>query len=250
MEASDFHGEPPVDHLLPIMLVLDPCGAIKTISGDVVPLELWPLNEAAGSLAPARIPMLASRPERQDRPSSGEPTTTWPQRQRRARPAPVERFGERGNGSVTADDGGSCNYGSSFRAVGDNGGEFRALVPSRTVLAPGGCFLSVLHRAETRLRTRSPLSPDTASSPAPARRRQRPALGRWDCARLPRGMPLVRAGPAPRAARHVGARPAGCARSIIAASSSSPVPVIVSGSLPRPGCGPRAVQVHRPVPGS
>ena len=39
------------------------------------------------------------------------------------------------------------------------------------------------------------------------------------------------------------------ARSVIAASSSSPVPLIVSGATPRPNCGARAVTAHRCVSG-
>ena len=55
------------------------------------------------------------------------------------------------------------------------------------------------------------------------------------------GHPFSRraASDARRASRPVASR-ALSARSTIAASSSSPVPVIVSGNLPRPGCGPRA----------
>ena len=47
-------------------------------------------------------------------------------------------FGERGSGSVTDGDGETWRYGWTFRAVGDNDGEFRDVVPFRTVLAPGG----------------------------------------------------------------------------------------------------------------
>ena len=39
--ASDFDGDPPVDHLIPFKLVFESGGAIKLSWGDTAPLELW-----------------------------------------------------------------------------------------------------------------------------------------------------------------------------------------------------------------
>ena len=138
-EASDFDGEPPVDHLIPIMLVFEPTGAIKTSWGDTAPLELWALDEDADFSGPCE--------------DTDDSTSPWAAGSAKnmgtdndlAHDESVENglfrtnaFGQRGNGSVTDGDGGTWRYGWTFRAVGDNGGEFRDLVPFRTVLAPGG----------------------------------------------------------------------------------------------------------------
>ena len=138
-EASDFDGDPPVDHLIPIMLVFEPSGAIKTSWGDTAPLELWALDEDAD---------LSGACEDTD-----DSTSPWAAGSAMnmgtdndlAHDESVENglfrtnaFGQRGNGSVTDGDGGTWRYGWTFRVVFDNDLEFRALVPFRTVLAPGG----------------------------------------------------------------------------------------------------------------
>ena len=56
-----------VDHLIPIMLVFEPTGAMKTTWGDVAPLELWALNEDAPLTGPCEDTMTASRLGRRDR---------------------------------------------------------------------------------------------------------------------------------------------------------------------------------------
>jgi hypothetical protein len=138
-EASDFEGDPPVDHLIPIMLVFEPTGAIKTSWGDVAPLELWALNEDAPLTGPC-----------EDTDDSESPWATGSALNIGTdndldHPASVENglrrsnsFGEHASGSVTDADGQTWRYGWTFRAVGDNDGDFRDLVPFRTVLAPGG----------------------------------------------------------------------------------------------------------------
>lgn len=138
-EASDFDGDPPVDHLIPIMLVFEPTGAIKSTWGDTAPLELWTLNEDAPLTSPC-----------EDTSDSESPWATGSAMNRGTdndldHGVSVENglrrtnsFGEHASGSVTDGDGQTWKYGWTFRAVGDNGGEFRDLVPFRTVLAPGG----------------------------------------------------------------------------------------------------------------
>jgi len=138
-EASDFDGEPPVDHLIPIMLVFEPTGAIKTSWGDTAPLELWALDEDADFSGPCE--------------DTDDSTSPWAAGSAKnmgtdndlAHDESVENglfrtnaFGQRGNGSVTDGDGGTWRYGWTFRAVYDNDLEFRAVVPDNTVLAPGG----------------------------------------------------------------------------------------------------------------
>ncbi len=138
-EASDFDGDPPVDHLIPIMLVFEPSGAIKTSWGDTAPLELWALDEDADFSGPCE--------------DTDDSTSPWAAGSAMnmgtdndlAHDESVENglfrtnaFGQRGNGSVTDGDGGTWRYGWTFRAVYDNDLEFRAVVPDSTVLAPGG----------------------------------------------------------------------------------------------------------------
>ena len=137
-EASDFDGDPPVDHLIPIMLVFEPSGAIKTSWGDTAPLELWALDEDADFSGPCE--------------DTDDSTSPWAAGSAMnmgtdndlAHDESVENglfrtnsFGQRGNGSVTDGDGGTWRYGWTFRAVFDNDLEFRTVVPFRTVLAPG-----------------------------------------------------------------------------------------------------------------
>ena len=65
-EASDFDGDPPVDHLIPMILVFEPTGAIKTTWRDVAPLELSALNEEAQFTGPCED-RIASRLGQRDR---------------------------------------------------------------------------------------------------------------------------------------------------------------------------------------
>ena len=67
--------------------------------------------------------------------------------------------------------------------------------------------------------------------------------------RHPAGMRRGRVDRSRRACRGVAVRWSWRARSVIAATSSSPIPLIVSGALPEPECGARAVTAHRCVPG-
>jgi hypothetical protein len=138
-EASDFDGEPSVDHLIPIMLVFEPTGAIKTSWGDTAPLELWALNEDADLTGPC-----------EDTDDSNSPWAAGSAKNMGTdndlgNDESVENglfrtnsFGQRGNGSVTDGDGGTWRYGWTFHAVFDNDLEFRAVVPFSTVLAPAG----------------------------------------------------------------------------------------------------------------
>ena len=138
-QASDFEGDPPVDHLIPIMLVFEPTGAIKTRWGDVAPLELWALNEDAPLTGPcedtddSESPWAAGSAMNTGTDNDLDHNASVENGLRRS-----NAFGERGNGSVTDGDGETWKYGWTFRAVGDNDGEFRDVVPFRTVLAPGG----------------------------------------------------------------------------------------------------------------
>ena len=138
-EASDFDGDPPVDHLIPIMLVFEPSGAIKTSWGDTAPLELWALDEDADFSGPCEDTDDSNSPW-----AAGSAMNMGTDNDL-AHDESVENglfrtnsFGQRGNGSVTDGDGGTWRYGWTFRAVYDNDLEFRAVVPDNTVLAPGG----------------------------------------------------------------------------------------------------------------
>ena len=138
-EASDFDGEPPVDHLIPIMLVFEPNGAIKASWGDTAPLELWALNEDAELTGPcedtddSESPWAAGSAK-----NMGTDNDLGHDESVENGLFRTNSFGQRGNGSVTDGDEETWRYGWTFRAVFDNDLEFRAVVPFSTVLAPGG----------------------------------------------------------------------------------------------------------------
>jgi hypothetical protein len=138
-EASDFDGDPPVDHLIPFKLVFEPSGAMEYHWGDAAPLELWSVNEDA--------PLTSICEDIDGSPSlwaTGSATSGGTDNdldhavsvenglQR------TDSYGEHANGSVTDGDGQTWRYNWTFRAVFDNDLEYREVVPLRTVLAPGG----------------------------------------------------------------------------------------------------------------
>lgn len=137
--ASDFEGDPPVDHLIPFTLVSEPAGASKWTWGDVAPLELWSVNEDT--------PLESICEDTDDGPSLwavGSATAGGTDNDldhvvsvenglRR-----TDSFGEHANGSVTDSDGQTWRYSWRLRSVFDNDLEFREVVPLRAVLAPGG----------------------------------------------------------------------------------------------------------------
>ena len=132
-EDSGFAGPPPVVQLIPLRLNEVRSGAVIGSFNATSHLELWQLDADADLSGPCQDTDDSTGPW-----ATGSARVSGNDNDLFVSGTRTNAFGDRGQGSVVDAGGTEYHYSWVFQALIDRAGEFRLLVPDRSVLRPRG----------------------------------------------------------------------------------------------------------------